>query len=103
MARVTLRELREMGRQLVGAQPQIAKEDDGVTDQTALTSFASSTQFAAAFQSTTRFVELTTDTDIHYKVGVNPTATANCSMLAAGSSKYIGVNPGEKLAVIAKS
>lgn len=102
MSRVTLRELSRMGNQLVGAQPQIAHEDDNVTDQTALTSFAASTQFGAAFQNNTRFIEITTDTDIHYKVGVNPTATPNCTIAFAGSSKFFGVNPGEKLAIIAK-
>lgn len=64
--------------------------------------FTTSTQ-SAAFGSTTSFVEVVSDADCHYVVGTNPTATTNAIKLMAGVSKFFGVEPGQKLAVVTAS
>jgi hypothetical protein len=72
-----------------------------VVDQTALTSFASSTQ-SAAFAAATTVVVVSTDTAIHARVGgTNPTATTSSQYIAAGQSFSWYVKGGDKLAVIA--
>ena len=76
-------------------------ESSLVTTQTGLTSFASSTQFGAAFGSATRFAVVTADTACHYLVGADPTATTSCNRLPANQMIVLAVRKGLKLAVIA--
>lgn len=97
MATLWIREFNEMGRQLVGAQPQIAMEP-GV-DQAPVT--FSTTAASAAFGANTRFIEMCGSVAFHYVVADAPTATTNAMYVPATSPKYIGVNPGQKIAAIA--
>jgi hypothetical protein len=56
---------------------------------------------SVAFQDTTRMVRVHADAVCRIKFGAAPVAAAGTSMrMAAGSTEYFGVRPGEKLAVI---
>lgn len=73
----------------------------GVTDQPALTSFATSTQ-SAAFATQTTVVAVSTDTAIHVRCGgTNPTATTSSQYVPANTTAWWMVKGGDKLAVIA--
>lgn len=53
-----------------------------------------------AFNAKTRFIRLHTDAVCSYKFGSNPTATATTPRMAANSTEYFGVVPGDKVAII---
>jgi len=53
-----------------------------------------------AFNVNTRFIRVHTDAICSIDVGVNPTATAVKSRLAAGQTEYFYVYPAHKIAVI---
>lgn len=78
------------GAQLVGGTPLV--------EQTVAIG-ASSVQ-SAAVGPNTHVVRITTDAICSYAQGLNPTATAAKRRLSADAIEYIGVVPGEKLAVI---
>ena len=95
MATATVAEFKDMGDAKDG-KPQIAQFPPLVT-QTAVT-YTSSAQ-SAAFGSDTMYVLLTTNTaGANYKVGTNPTATANDPWLGPNSFIFIGVTAGDKVA-----
>ena len=63
--------------------------------------FAASTQ-SSSFSPTTKLVRLSNATNAicYYEIGPNPTATADSSPLGANATvEYIGVDPGDKIAV----
>jgi hypothetical protein len=62
--------------------------------------FSTSTQ-SAAFADTTRFICIVADVSYHYVVGDDPTATTDAFLIPALLPVYVGVEPGQKLAVIA--
>ena len=64
-------------------------------------SISGTSQQSAAINASTRFVLIETDGACHFAVGENPTATTNNERMAADASRYIGVTPGHKIAVIA--
>jgi hypothetical protein len=69
-----------------------------VADQTLAIGVAS--VVSAAFNAATGFVRVTTDVTCSLKFGAAPVATANTMRLAADAVEYIGVSPGDKVAVI---
>ena len=69
--------------------------------------FSTSTQ-SAAFSAQTNIVRIHTDATCAIAFGSNPTATAasggtGSPRLVAGQTEYFGVNPGDKVAVLAVS
>lgn len=79
-----------------------APKDPPVFEQVVPISGAS-TQ-SAAFQATTRFILITTDTICSVLVGgVNPTATTSSHRMAADQAEFRGVFAGDKLAVISNT
>jgi len=79
-------------------EAQVVKEPSITTQAFAFTSSAQSAEFSAS----TRVIRITNATDAicYWKVGVNPTATADSAPLGANASvEYFGVNPGDKIAV----
>lgn len=80
------------GRQvLVGKEPSITNQQVAVG--------GSSTQ-SAALQGHTKFVRLHTDVACRIAIGPNPTAASTSMRMAANQTEYLGVNGGEKIAVI---
>lgn len=77
---------------------QIASEV-AVVDQAPVT-FSASAQ-SAAFGANTNFIAIYGSAAFHYSVGSNPTATTNHLKVPADTLLYIGVSPGQKIAVIA--
>ncbi len=61
--------------------------------------FTTTTQ-SAAFGATTKYIRVHVDAICSYKVGSNPTATTNTPRMAAGSTEFFGVNPGDKIAFV---
>jgi len=56
-----------------------------------------------AFNALTKLVRLHTDVVCSVNIGANPTASATTMRLAANSTEYFAVNPGDKVAVITNS
>lgn len=69
-----------------------------VTTQT-LTSSGSSAQ-SAAFDAKTKMIQIHTDGICSVEFGSNPTATTNSFRLAANTTAYFEVSPGDKMAYI---
>lgn len=76
---------------------EVAQEPSQV-DQ--VLTFTSDETKSTAFLPTTKFIRIHTDTACSIAVGPNPTATVNNKRLAANSTEYFGVMPGNKLSVI---
>lgn len=55
---------------------------------------------SAAFDGNTKFVLVHTDAICSIKFGANPTAVATEARMAAGETRFYGVKPGDKVAVI---
>lgn len=55
---------------------------------------------SSAFGTTTKFIRVHTDAICSFAIGANPTATANSARLAANSTEYFGVTPGQIIAII---
>lgn len=101
MAKLYIAEYLNLGETGRGA-PQ-APLDPPITEQTPVVIGAGSLQ-SAAFQSTTRFILITTDAICSVVVGgTNPTATTNNHRMAADQAEYRAVTGGDKLAVIANT
>ena len=62
-------------------------------------SYAGSTQ-SNAFGATCRLVTVTSDADFHLAYGEDPTATAENFRYGAGGFWILGVQPGQKIAVL---
>lgn len=60
----------------------------------------SSTASASAFGNGTRLIRVHTDAVCSIAIGTSPTAAATAMRMAADTTEYFGVNPGEKIAVI---
>lgn len=74
----------------------------GSFDQTPVAIGGSSAQ-SAAFGLDTVYVCLHADAICSVAYGSNPTATANNRRLPADTTIYLGVNPGDKIAVISNT
>jgi hypothetical protein len=55
---------------------------------------------STAMGGTTRFVQLSCDAIFSFAVGPNPTATTTNSRVPANDTRFIGIDPGAKIAVI---
>jgi hypothetical protein len=77
-----------------GAEPAIAEQR---VDNT-----GASTQ-SAAFNERTAFIMVHTDGICSIKIGANPTALVTGHRMAAGETRFYGVQPGHKIAVIANT
>jgi len=97
MAKLYITEYAEQGRDSngailpVGMEPAIAAQ--GV-------SIGASSTASSAFNGNTRFVLLHTDAICSVAFGVSPTAVATANRMGAGESRFYGVLPGHKVAVI---
>lgn len=56
---------------------------------------------SAKFANTARALRIATDANMHYLIGVNPTASKTASpYLGAGAVEDVQIKPGERIAVI---
>ena len=99
MAKLYISEYAGMAHQLAGAEQIAAAQEPALFVQTPVVIGAGSLQ-SAAFTGGTRVVRIHTDAICSIKFGSNPTATANDQRMAANTTEYFGVTPGEKVAVI---
>jgi len=58
---------------------------------------------SAAFNANTKFIRVHTDSICSVKIGPAVTATANDARMAAGTTEYFGVRPGDIISVIANT
>lgn len=58
---------------------------------------------SAAFGADTKFIRFHCDAICSIAFGTNPTATTNNKRLAANTTEYFGVIPGQKVSVIANT
>lgn len=56
---------------------------------------------SAAFGPSTSYIWIMCDTQCSFKIGINPTATTSNKRLPAGTPLFWGVQPGQKISVIA--
>lgn len=92
------RTAKELYNDVVISAPQEG-DNIGVVDQAPITSSGSSQQ-SAAFATATKLVRIHTDGILSVKFGANPTADVNSKRMAANTTEYFGVKPGDKVAVI---
>lgn len=57
---------------------------------------------SAALNSSTKYVILTSDVDVYWSTGSNPTATTSDRYLVSFTPRAFTVTPGDKIAVITK-
>lgn len=75
----------------VGMEPAVAGQS---------VTFTTTTQ-SAAFNASTRFVQLEVDANAYLDFGTNPTAVAGDGFkLPAGVVVFVGVRPGDKIAAV---
>lgn len=65
--------------------------------------FTSGMATSVAFNARTRFVRLNCDAVCSVAFGPNPTATTDSQRMSSNQTEYKGVNPGDKVAVIANT
>ena len=80
-----------------GLVAQVAPEPG--TDQTV--DFSGGVAFSAAFGSSTSYIWVMCDTQCSIKIGTSPTATTSNKRLPALVPMFFGVQPGQKISVIA--
>jgi hypothetical protein len=73
-----------------GAEPAVAEQ---------VVTFTTTTQ-SAAFNARTAFIRVHVDAICSYEFGVNPTATTSTPRMAASSTEFFGVVPGQKVAFV---
>lgn len=78
---------------------QIADLDSLVTDQTPITTSATTAQ-SAAFSGDTKMIQVSCDTQAAMAYGSNPTATTSNMTIPVGSMIYWKVTGGKKVAFI---
>lgn len=70
----------------------------GVTTQTV--AIGGTSVQSSAFNAKTNMIRVHTDAICSVLIGSNPTATATSPRMAAGSTEYFEVSPGDRIAVI---
>lgn len=58
---------------------------------------------SAPFNPQTRFIAVNVDLTCSYAVGSNPTATTSTMRIPQDATIYMGVNPGDRIAVISNT
>jgi len=91
----------EFSSTAIGARGQdvMAPQNPVVAKQPFITSSGTSQQ-SAAFGGSTRYIEYHTDGICSIDIGANPIADVNYRRMAANETRFEGVEPGHKLAVI---
>jgi hypothetical protein len=79
---------------------QVAPEPPLVEQTVAI---SASVAASSAFGGNTRVIRVNTDATCSILVGSNPTATTAKKRLPADTTEYFGVQPGDKISVIANS
>ena len=97
MARLSIREYSNMMEVPRGVAP--VGQEPAETYQV-MTVLGASTQ-SDAFGANTRLVRLHTEIDCSVSFGPSPVAVAGSCDMVSGQTEYFGVEPGDKVAVIA--
>lgn len=95
---VDITEYQNLGMDANGARVAVGMEPARAVQQIAES--AASTACAADFLDTTRFVRVHTPVAIRIAFGNTPVAAATNQRMAANSTEFFGVGPGQRVAVI---
>jgi hypothetical protein len=99
MTKLFITEFKHMpNEQSINGQPQAVML--GSENGTQAITLGASTQ-STAMKYATRLVRLYAVAACHVAIGDNPTATTSSLPLGEGQTEYFGVEPGQKIAVIA--
>lgn len=101
MSKFYCREFASMAKVQASKEDIAAPLEPGV-DQAALT-LSGSSQQSAAFAEASRFIGITADGIFSYKIGDSPTVTTDMMRVTAGQILYLGIVPGQKIAVISNT
>lgn len=82
------------GGVLVPREPPVAEQK---------VDFSGGAAASAAFNSSTRFIRISSDAVCSVLVGSNPTATTSSGRLAAGVNEYRSVTAGHKISAISNT
>jgi len=96
MATLWIREYSSLAEANDGGPIQIGQEP-GAVDQ--VVPFVTSS-LSAAFGGSTRYIAIYGSAAFHYKISATPTAATTSMKMAADTPLYLGVRPGDKIAVI---
>lgn len=97
MAKLYVTEFKDIGG--FGNFPIASAAMPPIADQTPVVIGAGSLQ-SAQFNPKTTFVRIHTDAICSIAFGANPTATANSARMAANTTEYFAIVPGQVVAVI---
>ena len=97
MAKIYITELANKGAAESGAGIEVAAVPP-LAEQTV--SVAGASAQSAAFNASTKFVRIATDTPVNLAFGANPTATVSTLYMPSGSVEYFAVTGGMKVAAI---
>jgi len=91
----------EFASTAIGARGQdvMSPQYPPITRQSAMTSSGTSQQ-SAAFTGQTRYIQIHTDGIVSIAIGVDPVADVNYDRVAGNETRFVGVLPGHKLALI---
>lgn len=85
-----------MARDQYGHLLAAPKEPSIAVQQIAITG---SSTASSAFNDRTRFILIDPEAAAHYAIGKSPTASASTSRLVADRAIFVGVTPGDKIAI----
>jgi hypothetical protein len=91
-------EYANQGRDTAGYTIQGVAQEPANTEQTV--AIGGTSAQSNAFQSGTTLIRVHTDSICSIAIGTNPTAAATNKRMAANTTEYFGVRPGDKIAVI---
>ena len=99
MATLYIQEYERLVNNPVGNQVIQAGQEPAVTNQTV--TFTATAGASAAFNSSTNFIRVYSDTAGYIKFGAAPTAvTATDMPISANTPEFFGVVPGQKISVV---
>ncbi len=102
MAKLYITEYANQPLVKTGQMGGMAQEPGSANGASPITIAASHAE-SSAFGTYTKFIRVHTDAICSVKIGPAVTATANDARMAAGTTEYFGVRPGDILSVISNT
>ena len=100
MSTLYITEFAKLGQQLSFLATVQAAQQPPTAEQTV--AFSTEAK-SSAFNPNTRFIRVQPDAICSISIGSTPTATTAMARMTAGQTEYYGVNPGDKVSVIANT
>jgi hypothetical protein len=101
MATLYIAEITQLGRDAHGQSIMSPVMNDSVIES--VVAIGGSSAQSNAFATSTRFVQIHCDAICSVRFGANPTATTSNGRMAANETRFVAINPGDRVAVIANT